>query len=193
MKIIMSIFFSLFLFNKTPTEIAESLKPKNSKIVHQVIQTNIWNIKNVIIAFYETRYVDPEDKYKHENQYVEAYLLIPDANEKYRKVLIDKFQDDNVDTNIESVFFANADKDAEKELIILSTVEHRLQYLYEGIEYSVSIYDNFSERNIPQEMKTLNLPIVGGFDGYTEADGKSKAKYRNAEDVKKKLKKLGYK
>ncbi|UPT69330.1 MAG: hypothetical protein M0D53_08830 [Flavobacterium sp. JAD_PAG50586_2] len=109
--------------------------------------------------------------------------------------MINKFEDDNVDTEIRSVFFANADKDAEKELIIISTVTHRLQYLYDGTEYSTLVFDNFEVNKTPLELDILyeiSEKLSGGFEGYVDAEGNKKAKIKNAEEVKKKLKKLGY-
>jgi hypothetical protein len=180
---------------KTAEQIAEQLKPEKSTIVHSVIQQNIWGNKNAIIAFYETRYIDSlSSKQKYERQYIEAYLLIPEKDD-YKKVLINKFEDDNVDTEIRSVFFANADKDAEKELIIISTVTHRLQYLYDGTEYSTLVFDNFEVNKTPLELDILyeiSEKLSGGFEGYVDAEGNKKAKIKNAEEVKKKLKKLGY-
>ncbi|MBZ4191187.1 hypothetical protein [Niabella beijingensis] len=89
----------------TPAAIAQRLKPKGSGIVHDVIrQENLWGFKNVLIAFYETRYTDSSTNPPGQHrQYVEAFLLIP-VNGSYKKIRIDKYEDDNVDTRIESVF-----------------------------------------------------------------------------------------
>ena len=195
--------FSFFLFifpiivfcQETKEQIAERLRPAKSKIVHGVIQQEIWGNKDAIIAFYETRYIDSTSTtQKYERQYIEGYLYIK-KNENYEKVLIAKFEDDNVDTNIESVFFANADKDKVKELIIISTVVHRLQYLYEGTEYSTSVFDDFKIGKTPKKLEELydmNNKLSGGLEGYMEGNGNRKSKIKTAVDVKKKLKKLGY-
>lgn len=179
-----------------PTEIAEKYKPKNSKIVHKVIETDFWKVKNVIIAFYETSYVE-EDEYKSDRQFVECYLLIPQGNNKYQKILVTKFQDDNVDTEIQSVFFANADKDKDKELIIISTCTHRLQYLYEGTEYMTSVFDKIDLSKIGQKKQLTELYDIsnllrGGFTGFTEDNPNSTASFTDAVEVKKELKRLGY-
>ena len=173
-------------------KIAEHFKPKNAVIVHQIIETDIWEMKNVVIVFYESKYLDED---KRERQYLEAYLLIPNQKNQYKKILISKFEDDNVDTEINSVFFANADRDKEKELIILTKNEHRLQYLYDGTEYTTFVFDNFNKENIPKEMKLLadiSNELFGGFDGFLEDNPNSKAKYKTAEQIKTQLKKLGY-
>lgn len=174
--------------------IAEKLKPKNSTIVHDVIATDLWNAKNVIIAFYETRYVDNDKRHR---QFVECYLLIPHAKDKYEKILVHEFQDDNVDTKIESVFFANADEDREKELIIISTCKHRLPYLYDGTEHMTDIFDNtdLSRKNSKKSLKKLSNmseKLTGGFEGFRDGDPNAKAKFKNAFEVKSELKRLGF-
>jgi hypothetical protein len=176
-------------------EIAERFKPKDAEIVHEVIQTKVWGKKDVIIVFYASRYIDDQSTtVPFERQYVEGYLLIPDDAKNYKKVLIYKFEDDNVETIIQSVFFANADKDSEKELIILTTCSHRLELLYNGTEYYNYVFDNFNMSKIPKEMTYLSdisNSIYGGFEGDHE-DGPSKADFKTASDVKAELKKLGY-
>lgn len=181
--------------NPTARQIAENFKPEKSEIVHQVIETKVWGKKNVIIVFYETKYIDSESTTTpYERQFVEGYLLIPDSKNKYQKVLIYKFEDDNVATIVNSVFFANADNDTEKELIILTTCSHRLQYLYDGIEYSTYVFDNFDMKEPPKEMTFLHDisgKLQGGFEGERE-EGLSKADFKTASEVKAELKKLGY-
>lgn len=179
----------------SPQEVAEKYKPSGSEIVHDVIKVNLWNSKNVIIAFYETRYKD-DDENRDERQFIEGFLLVPDANKNNHKILINKWEDDNVHTEIRSVFLANADKDASKELIIISTCQHRLQYLYEGYEYVTDIYDNIDLTKIVEDQKLVEMPEVSarfsGFEGFLDHKPNSKAKFKNAEYVKKELKKLGY-
>ncbi len=183
------------IIKETPKEIAEKLKPKNSKIIHEVIETETWGRKKSIIAFYETNYIDSvSTNMKYERQYVEAYMYTF-QNENWKKILISKFEDDNVATEIQSVFFANADDDKEKELIILTTCNHRLQQLYDGTEYSTWVFDNLKIDETPKEMNFLNEiseKLNGGFEGFLEDNEDSKAKFKNANDIKKELRRLGY-
>lgn len=184
------------VIEETAEDIAEKFKPKNSEITHKVIETDVWEMKKSIIVFYETQYTDSiSTSEKYERQYVDAYLLIF-KNNIWNKILIHRFEDDNVFTLIQSVFFANADNDKEKELIILTTCSHRLQYLYDGTEYSTWVFDNFSMKKIPKEMSFLDEisnKLYGGFEGYLDDNENSKAKLKNANDIKKELKSLGFK
>ncbi|MNU93872.1 hypothetical protein D3C71_838230 [compost metagenome] len=110
-------------------------------------------------------------------------------------MLISRFEDDNVDTEIQSVFFANADSDSQKELIILSTCSHRLQYLYDGTEYTTSVFDNFDTTKPPQKMiylSKISAQLAGGFEGFLDDNPDSKAKFKTAAEIKKELKRLGY-
>ena len=187
------IFLFLIVFGygqKSANQVAEKFKPNNSTIVHKVIQQTIWGHKDAVIVFYESHYIDSISTTEHrERQYVDAYLLIP-TKTNYKKILINRFEDDNVDTEIQSVFFANADQDLEKELIIMSTVTHRLQYLYDGTEYSTTVLDNFKPNVIPLQLKILDeisQKLSGGFEGYLDGEGQKISTIKTAEDVKKKL------
>lgn len=177
-----------------PHLVAERFKPENATIVHSVIQTTLWGKENCIIVFYEGRFTE-DTQYQYEHQYVDAYLLVPNEQNDYKKVLIYHFEDDNVDTEIQSVFFANADSDPQKELIILSTCYHRLQYLYEGTEYNTSVFDDFDTAKPPKKMTYLSkisTQLDGGFEGFLESNPNSKALFKTASDVRKELKRLGY-
>lgn len=177
-----------------PHKIAERFKPENAVIVHSVIQTSLWGKENSVIVFYESRYTE-EGQYPHEYQYIDAYLLIPNEKNDYEKVLISRFEDDNVDTEIQSVFFTNADSDSKKELIILSTCAHRLEYLYDGTEYTTSVFDDFDASRPPKKMTYLSkvsAQLAGGFEGFLEDNPDSKAQFKTAAEIKKELKRLGY-
>jgi hypothetical protein len=106
--------YNVFCQGETAQQIANKLKPEKSKIVHTVIQQDFWGIKNGIIAFYETRYLDTISATEnYERQFIEGYIIIP-QKQGYRKVLINKYEDDNVDTEIESVFLQTPIKTNQK-------------------------------------------------------------------------------
>lgn len=198
-KVICSVCFIFDYFNIYSQEnnaqiIAKEFQPTNYTITHSPIKTKLWNIENVIIAFYETPIYHKYENMTYEHNLVKGYLLIPNNN-TFKKILIDEYEDDNVDTEILSVFFANADNDKEKELIILTGNTHRLEYLYNGTEYSVYIYDNISTKDIPEKLSVLTNPKFDVFNINFEGtldDKNHKAKFKTAEAVKKELKKLGF-
>lgn len=184
-----------FSQNTNLEKIALEFKPKAHAIAHQPIKANFWGIKNAIILFYDTVITDTSEYGTYSHNRIQSFILIPDGS-SYKKILIDEFEDDNVETEILSVFFANADEDSEKELIILTSNTHRLQYLYDGTEYTVYFYDNFNSNKIPEKMKSLRNPKLdifskNNFEGFLD-DSDYISKYKNAEDIKKELKQLGY-
>jgi hypothetical protein len=69
-----------------------------------------------------------------------------------------------------------------------------LQYLYDGTEYSTDIFNDFTLNNIPNELNRLDKlgSKFSGFEGYVDSKGTTKAKYKTAADVRRKLKQMGY-
>ncbi|HWW41501.1 hypothetical protein [Pedobacter sp.] len=182
-------------FQRKPNESAkafiERIKPNGSDLNCEVLETPYWNNKMVVIAWY---ILDANSSIP--NHEVVGYVYVPVAAEgKYQKVFIDSFQDDNVETKIASVFFANADQDAAREMLVITNCEHRLQYLYEGTEFTTSVYDDINFNTTPTKLKRLDKigdQLSGGLNGYSDAQGKVKAKLTDAAAVRKELRKLGY-
>lgn len=174
--------------------IAKKFMPKNSSLAHAVIETSVWDFPKATIVFYTEDLTHEYKDIVYERQAVKGYFLWNDGKTD-RKILIDHFEDDNVDTEILSVFFANADNDKQKELIILTANTHRLEYLYDGTEYGVYIYDDISIKNVPEKFKLLTNPKFDAFNKNFEGfqdDKNHKAKFKTADAIKKELKKLGF-
>lgn len=186
-------FFAAFSQEKS-TVIADKFMPKNSKLAHAVIETSVWGLPKASIVFYTETLEHEYQNTIYERQAVNGYFIWKEGK-IYKKIMIDRFEDDNVDTEILSVFFANADHDKEKELIVLTANTHRLQYLYDGTEYNVYIYDDVSNKNIPEKLTLINNPKFDvfnqNFEGFQE-DKRRKAKFKTADAVKKELKQLGF-
>lgn len=174
--------------------IVQKFMPKNSSLAHAVIETWVWDFPKATIAFYTEDLTHEYKDIVYERQAVNGYFIWNDGKTD-RKILIDYFEDDNVDTKILSVFFANADNDKQKELIILTANTHRLQYLYDGTEYNVYIYDDISIKNVPEKFTLLSNPKFDvfnhNFEGFQD-DKNHKAKFKTADAIKKELKKLGF-
>lgn len=174
--------------------IAEKFMPKNSSLAHAVIEKSVWNFPKATIVFYTEDLTHEYKDIVYERQAVNGYFIWNDGKTD-RKILIDHFEDDNVDTIILSVFFANADNDKQKELIILTANTHRLQYLYDGTEYGVYIYDDITNKNIPEKFTLLTNPKFDvfnqNFEGFLD-DKNHKAKFKTADAIKRELKKLGF-
>lgn len=179
---------------KDSKSVAQKFMPKNSSLAHEVIETTVWDFPKATIVFYTEDLIHKYKDIVYERQAVNGYFIWNDGKMN-RKILIDHFEDDNVDTEILSVFFANADNDKQKELIILTANTHRLQYLYDGTEYGIYIYDDISTKNAPEKFTLLTNPKFDvfneNFEGFQD-DKNHTAKFKTADAVKKELKKLGF-
>ena len=183
--------------NRLSKETAEQFarfKPDNSVIAHPVIAT-IWNSKPVIISFYSQAYKLPTQNYLESEVYHRtiATIFVKGINQEYERSIIDTIPNEGGDPHIESVFFANADKDQKTEMIIISSwlVRH---LDVSGTLYATSIYGHLNNRGKGRLslLKALSDRLSGGFECIW-SDGTSKvSKYRTAVDVKKELKRLGY-
>jgi hypothetical protein len=180
--------------DETAEMFANRIKPDSTELAHTVIETKLLDTsKKLIIAFYKkTIYeVRQMDTYVDHSQYdiIIGNLFIPLCDNNYEKKLIYTIQPDGGDPEIISIFFANADKDKGKELIVLCKYDQR-HYDYSGAFYDTYIYD-FSNGEV-QFLKQLSEKFWGCECGWR--NGKTeKAKYKTAKDVRARLIKLGYK
>jgi hypothetical protein len=100
------------------------------ELPHPVIETKEWNSAEKVIIYFIP---DKEDN-------LLGYLLVPSANLTYQQVLIDTFHAEGNPTRIEAVFFANADKDKEREIIVLTSWQQQ-HVDVSGTLYGTFIYD----------------------------------------------------
>lgn len=183
-------------FERNPGESVDSfiarIKPDSSEMAHAVLETTELGTKEkIIIAFFRktVHEVKQMDTYVDHSsyQYIIGHLYIPTGKNLYQQILIDTTYPEGGAPEIISVFFANADKDKNKELVILCKYEQR-HYDVSGAIYETFIYD-FVDGD------TQYLEISKKFDAYDLwfRDGKrEKAKYKTAADVKAALKRMGY-
>lgn len=181
--------------NETSQMLAERLKPDSTEIAHTIIETRQLDTnKNVIIAFYKkTIYEVRQMKtYVDSSHYdiILGYSFVPTSDKNYKKIFIDTIPPDGGDPEIISIFFANADKDKNKELVVLCKYEQR-HYDYSGDFYETYIFDYRKDRNKFKYLNTLSETFWGCECG--NRNGKmEKAKYKTAKEVEAKLKKLGF-
>ena len=184
--------------NETVEQFVTRLKPDSTEIAHKIIETSSWvKRKKIIIAFYTKPvvhiYSDPADTLR--TQSTIGIIYIEKEKRQYQKILIDTFKEGS---DIESLFFANADKDSDLELCVLLSYRPDLYSCKcDGVYYSTQIYD---KPNLIMKLDTLkNLPEIsrkleGGFQGVARWDTEEEeAKFKTAAEVKKELKRLGYK
>jgi len=160
----------------------------------KVMETSEWSQDiPAIIAFYTQKYYmhedggDPKDLFR-----TFAYIFMPNGKDTYKRIMIDTFTDAGRQVKIKTAFFANADSDQAKELVILYTSEVKSGNT-SGTMYSSRIYDNINPKLLPARLKKLDevaRKIESGIEG--ELNGApSKAKYKTEEDIVGALGKLG--
>jgi hypothetical protein len=178
------------LENETLENFARRNGPPQSELAHGVVETEAWGHQKTVIAFYA---IEVKDKYGTHGQ-VDGYLFLPLSPNTYHKILIENFEPEGGDPKIEAAFFANADKDAAKELIVICSwpQEH---YDFSGRLYGTFVFDDLRPGTNPTKLNFLEgvSEKVSGSCDCTYRDGKRKtSKYKTATSVKIGLKKLGF-
>jgi hypothetical protein len=163
------------------------------EMTSRIVESKEWTPEASIIAFYSQKYYIEEDGAQPKDNFrTLAYMFIPNGKDTYKRVFIDTFINGGIPVNIAATFFANADSDQAKELVIIaSSSQHDKQA--SGTLYMNRVYDNIG-RLLPTRLKRLDdasAKIEGGFEG-TKNGQPSKAKYKSAKDITDALKKLGY-
>jgi hypothetical protein len=159
-----------------------------------------WNGTPVALAFYEDSVfratVNPAfTDYSRETE-IEGQVWVPAGRpDAYRRYALRNIRPDGGEPYIESVFFANADRDAKKELAVLVSFDQDTHPDYSGKFYSVFFYDDLTAA-VGDSLLFLSdvTDKVGESFDATWQDGRAvgKSLYSTAADVKKRLKKLGY-
>ena len=181
--------------NETAEQYAIRSKPGGSVVTHKIIETK-WNSVPVIIAFYDQTYKLPKqnDPDQQEYQRIVTQIFIGVDSLRYNPALIDTIYGEGGAPNIETVFFANADKDKEKELVLI--VSWRQQHHdVSGTLYGTFIFDNLT--SIHQKrlnyLKDISKQLDGGCDCDWSDGTSKKAKFKTAKEIQKRLLQLGYK
>jgi hypothetical protein len=164
--------------NEAAETFVKRLKPDTTELAHPIIETGFSDrTGKSIIAFYG--FDDPKDVNTGNNK-IFGHLYLP----------VGKIEEDGGYPEIISVFFANADKDKARELIVLCKYEQR-HYDYEGDFYETFIFDNPSKQNELTYYHRLSKKFFGCECGWR--NGKTQiAKYKTAKEVRAELKKLGF-
>ena len=161
---------------------------------NKVVETKEWSTEKAVVAFYSQQY----QKQEEDQPAVACTRLLGDiffTKDKisYKRALIDSFTNEDVPTSVVAVFFANADSDANKELVVITSGEFKTKAI-NGKKYKVSVYDNITPNVFPARLKRLDdvaAKLESGVEGYTDSKP-TKAKYKTQKDVEDALKKMGF-
>jgi len=152
--------------------------------------TTEWTQTPAILACYTQKYYVDEDGGVPDIKYrTMAYMFIPNGRETYRRSIIDTFNYEGLPVKITNVFFANADSDATKELVIVATAAQKSPGAT-GTMYMNRVYDDVGKL-WPARLKKLEVPtakIPGGLEGLV--NGKpSQALFKTEKEITEALKK----
>lgn len=184
--------------SESPEAFVERCKPTGEEVTVKgdVLETPYWDSSHlVIIAFYRCSHPLKQHGQTWDDATVDGYVFVPTGNNNYQRVLIDSYGQEGIDADISSVFFANADKDKQRELIVLCTWDQSHHYGISGSIYQAYIYDNIDYKKIPSSLKGLkqfDKIFEMESDGTNDSGESSHAKYTSAAAIRKKLKQLGY-
>lgn len=160
---------------------------RTANLAHPVIETDEWDPTHQSILYFLP--------YGKEEKDIIGYVLVPKSMMTYRKVLIDTFFQEGGDPRIDQVFFANADKDKEQELIIVvQWPQGHSRAGLVGTLYGTHIYDDPSPVTEEYQLKffkELSERLDGGFEGKRNGE-MVKAEFKTAAQIKAALRKLGY-
>lgn len=175
--------------NENAVSFVKRLKPDSTELAHTLIETTTWDsTTKAIIAVYG--YDDPKDSNIGFNK-IFGHLYLPLGQNIYRDISFGPIEEDGGYPEVISVFFANADEDKTKELVVLCKYDQR-HYDYSGEFYETFIFDNPAEQNELIFFKKLSEKFFGCECGWR--DGRMEnAEYKTAKAVKAGLTKMGYK
>lgn len=157
-------------------------------------ELTIWNMEKVVLAFYLQRYfIEEEGKKVKDCSRLLGYLFVPNGKDSYKRIFIDTFGRDDMAPKINAAFFANADTDNIKELVI-QTTQARKDNEVTGTQYTTKVYDNITFRALPGRLRRLNdvaEKLENGVDGIV-ADKPQKPKYKTEKELREALVQLGF-
>lgn len=158
------------------------------------IETDVWGLEKVVVAFYKQRYfIEEEGKPTKDASRLMGYLFVPNGSDTYKRILIDTFCVDDMAAKVNTVFFANADSDNVKEVVVQTTANRKDKQVV-GVQYNTRVYDNVTMRALPGRLRRMNevsAKLENGVDG--TVDGKAqKVRLKNQKDLTDELIKLGF-
>lgn len=163
----------------------------SDELATQMLTTKEWTADSTIIGFYSRSYKLSDDDMDYTD--ILGYLYLPVGHGKYKRVFIDTFENEGGTACISSIFYANADKDAARELVILIKW-HSTHYQIDGDIYETRIYDNVPSGTYPDKLtflKDISKEVSGTFDGYNEGENMVSG-FKTAKEIRAELKKQGY-
>ncbi len=185
-------------FSKLTNESADSFIKRVLKVeelAHPVIEAKEWDsTKRVIFAFVAVNAQSNGQYDENRESFILGYCFFKINSNNYQRALIDTFYEDGGEPRIETLFFANTDRDKEREIaIIVRTPQiHKGAGVY-GDFYDTYFYDNPNLLMPPSKLTRFEKlsKRFTGFEGDKD-DKHFKFKYKDVASIRKALKEMGY-
>jgi hypothetical protein len=173
--------------NRLPGESAENFVKRNmpaqAALAHQVIETTEGSGQSkAIIAFYEQEFEESGQLYYQ----IKGYIFIPETDKTYRKILIDVFEPEGGDPEIEAVFFTKIGKAQQPKLVIICSWP-QVHHDFHGKLYATFVYEAPSPNTKTDRLKVennLSKKLYGGCECEWRDGTRTTAKYKTADEVK---------
>jgi hypothetical protein len=180
---------------ETVEQFAERQKPENSTLTHKVLETK-WNGNSTIISLYDITYKLPEENDPGQQTYhkIIGFVFSELGKNTYSEVTFGTIDTEGGNPSIETIFFANADSDKAKEIIIIASWEQR-HYDVNGTLYGTYVFDNQTiEKTFDLKfLEEISKKLDGGCECNWRDGTNKKSKFKTASEVKKELASLGFK
>ncbi len=166
----------------------------NEEMGAKLVETNEWTAENkmVIACYYQKYKATGPDGAEKDGKRILAYALMPQLNNNYKRVLLDTFAFDDKPPKITGIFFANADSDQAKELVITTSMPVK-DGPRSGIQFTTTIYDNTTTQRYPARLTKLSVSGIDANEVEGTVNGKpTHARLKSEKDIRDQFKKLGY-
>lgn len=181
--------------NETAVQFAERQKPENSTLKDKVLETK-WNGNSTIISLYDVTYKLPKESDPDQQTYhkIVGFVFSELDKNTYSKVTFGTIDTECGSPSIETIFFANADNDKAKEIIIITSWEQK-HYDVNGTLYGTYVFDNETiEKTFDLKfLEEISKKLDGSCESIWSDGTNCKSKFKVASQVKKELVRLGFK
>lgn len=175
--------------NESAESFAKRYGPPQTSITHKVIETIRWGGESeAIIAFYEQEFEESGQVYRR----ILSYIYVPETENTYRKILIDTFEPEGGDPEIETVFFFNPGANNQNKLVIICSWL-QIHHDFRGKLYATFVYEAPHPKKKAARLKfeeSVSKQLYGGCECEWRDGKKTTAKYKTADDVKAALRKI---
>lgn len=174
-------------------DFARRVGPPGATLAHPVLETDEWHLgTKVVIAFYA---VNSNGKVSsQEPDVVDGIAFMPTAEVgRYRRVAIGRIDQEGAPPDIKSIFFANADHNAGRELVVIVGWEQRHRDVY-GTLYGTYIY---ARPIAPSQdsfvfLEDTSRKVSGGCECDRTDEEHEISGFKTAADVRAGLRELGF-